>query len=305
MLTIERVRGIQVDDIDALRAAGADIQRLAENGVEIFFTQVFRHNFFHADMHPGNIFVDVTDPARPKYVAVDFGIVGTLDERDKHYLAENFLAFFRRDYRRVASLHVDSSWVPAGTRVDELEAAVRAVCEPIFNKPLKEISFGLVLLRLLETAREFRMEVQPQLVLLQKTLLQIEGLGRQLYPDLDLWATAQPVLEAWMRERRSPSTHVTRLIAALPQLTEDLAALPELLHRFVTEAKQPPAAGNPGPNGGENAKPAQNDARAITGAALLLAGTLWSGLATPPEWLGWGAAAVGLLILLLAWRRPT
>ncbi len=177
VLTIERIFGIQVDDLEALRAAGTDIKRLAENGVEIFFTQVFRHNFFHADMHPGNIFVDVTDPARPKYMAVDFGIVGTLDARDQHYLAENFLAFFRRDYRRVATLHVDSAWVPAGTRVDELEAAVRAVCEPIFNKPLKDISFGLVLLRLFQTARQFNMEMQPQLVLLQKTLLAIEGLG--------------------------------------------------------------------------------------------------------------------------------
>src|SRR5688572_7054060 len=177
VLTMERIAGIQCDDMEALRAAGTDIRRLAENGVEIFFTQVFRHNFFHADMHPGNIFVDVTDPQRPKYVAVDFGIVGTLDERDQHYLAENFLAFFRRDYRRVASLHVDSAWVPPGTRVDELEAAVRAVCEPIFNKPLKDISFGVVLLRLFQTARQFNMEVQPQLVLLQKTLLQIEALG--------------------------------------------------------------------------------------------------------------------------------
>src|SRR6185436_9501952 len=179
-LTMERIFGIRVDDIAALQTAGTDIRRLAENGVEIFFTQVFRHNFFHADMHPGNIFVDVTNPAVPKYVAVDFGIVGTLDARDQHYLAENFLAFFRRDYRRVATLHVDSSWVPAGTRVDELEAAIRAVCEPIFNKPIKDISFGLVLMRLFHTARQFNMEIQPQLVLLQKTLLQIEGLGRQL-----------------------------------------------------------------------------------------------------------------------------
>jgi ubiquinone biosynthesis protein len=168
VLTMERIFGLRVDDMAALNAAGTDIRRLAENGVEIFFTQVFRHNFFHADMHPGNIFVDVTTPAFPKYVAVDFGIVGTLDARDQHYLAENFLAFFRRDYRRVATLHVDSSWVPAGTRVDELESAIRAVCEPIFNKPLKDISFGLVLLRLFQTARQFHMEVQPQLVLLQK-----------------------------------------------------------------------------------------------------------------------------------------
>ena len=221
VLTIERIFGIQVDDIEALRAAGTDIKRLAENGVEIFFTQVFRHNFFHADMHPGNIFVDATNPTQPKYVAVDFGIVGTLDERDQHYLAENFLAFFRRDYRRVATLHVDSGWVPAGTRVDELEAAVRAVCEPIFNKPLKDISFGLVLLRLFQTARQFNMEMQPQLVLLQKTLLAIEGLGRQLYPELDLWQTAKPVLEDWMRERHDPRTRFKQLVAAWPEISED------------------------------------------------------------------------------------
>ena len=222
-----------VDDMDGLRAAGTDIKRLAENGVEIFFTQVFRHNFFHADMHPGNIFVDVTDPKRPKYVAVDFGIVGTLDERDKHYLAENFLAFFRRDYRRVASLHVDSAWVPAGTRVDELESAVRAICEPIFNKPIKDISFGLVLMRLFQTARQFDMEIQPQLVLLQKTLLQIEGLGRQLYPELDLWKTAKPVLEQWMRERHDPRTRFKQLVEAWPEISDDLAMLPRLLHRAL------------------------------------------------------------------------
>ena len=242
VLTMERIFGIQVDDIEALRSAGTDIKRLAENGVEIFFTQVFRHNFFHADMHPGNIFVDVTDPQQPKYVAVDFGIVGTLDERDQHYLAENFLAFFRRDYRRVATLHVDSSWVPPGTRVDELEAAVRAVCEPIFNKPLKDISFGLVLLRLFQTARQFNMEVQPQLVLLQKTLLAIEGLGRQLYPELDLWKTAKPVLEQWMRERHDPRTRFKQLVEAWPEISDDLALLPRLLHRALRRADADDAA---------------------------------------------------------------
>src|SRR5690606_30796784 len=171
VLVMERIGGIPISHVGELKSRGTNIKRLAENGVEIFFTQVFRHNFFHADMHPGNIFVDVTDPERPRYVAVDFGIVGSLDARDQHYLAENFLAFFRRDYRRVAELHVDSGWVPRTTRVVELESAVRAVCEPIFNKPLKDISFGLVLLRLFQTARQFHMEVQPQLVLLQKTLL--------------------------------------------------------------------------------------------------------------------------------------
>jgi ubiquinone biosynthesis protein len=303
VLTMERIYGIPISDITRLKASGANIRRLAENGVDIFFTQVFRHNFFHADMHPGNVFVDVTDPENPRYVAVDFGIVGSLSATDQQYIAENFLAFFRRDYRRVAELHVDSGWVPADTRVDELEAAVRAVCEPIFNKPLKEISFGLVLLRLLETAREFRMEVQPQLVLLQKTLLQIEGLGRQLYPDLDLWTTAQPILEAWMRERRDPRTHVKRLIAALPQLSEDMIALPDLLHRALSAAKQPQRAANTGNDAGaENRAKARREARLFAGAALLVAGTLWSGLAAEPVALGWIAAGAGLVLLVIGVR---
>ena len=186
-----------------LREAGTDIRKLAENGVEIFFTQVFKHNFFHADMHPGNIFVLIDNPAQPKYAAVDFGIVGTLDPRDQYYLAENFLAVFDRDYRKVATLHLESGWVPEGSRVDEMESAIRTVCEPIFNKPLKEISFGTVLLRLFEISRRFNVEIQPQLILLQKTLLNIEGLGRDLYPDLDIWKTAGPILREWVREKMS------------------------------------------------------------------------------------------------------
>ena len=300
VLTIERVVGIQVDDIDALRAADTDIKRLAENGVEIFFTQVFRHNFFHADMHPGNIFVDVTDPKRPKYVAVDFGIVGTLDERDKHYLAENFLALFRRDYRRVASLHVDSAWVPAGTRVDELEAAVRAVCEPIFNKPIKDISFGVVLMRLFHTARQFNMEIQPQLVLLQKTLLQIEGLGRQLYPDLDLWKTAKPVLEQWMRERHDPRTRLKQLVEAWPEISDDLAMLPRILHRAVRRIDAEDAAVKRQRRSPVVLAESRRGARLeqlVVGAALLIAGVLWSGLAEP-QWIGWVGAGLGLAVLL-------
>ena len=306
VLTIERVVGIRVDDLQALRAADTDIKRLAENGVEIFFTQVFRHNFFHADMHPGNIFVDVTDPKKPKYVAVDFGIVGTLDERDKHYLAENFLAFFRRDYRRVASLHVDSSWVPAGTRVDELEAAVRAVCEPIFNKPIKDISFGLVLMRLFHTARQFNMEIQPQLVLLQKTLLQIEGLGRQLYPDLDLWKTAKPVLEQWMRERHDPRTRFKQLVEAWPEISDDLALLPRVLHRALRRADAEEAAvrrRHRAPVGAAEPRRAARVEQLIVGAALLIAGVLWTGLDAAPPWIGWTGAAVGLLVLVFAPRR--
>ncbi|MFZ1100605.1 MAG: ubiquinone biosynthesis regulatory protein kinase UbiB, partial [Steroidobacteraceae bacterium] len=206
VMVMERIHGVPISDLAALRAAGTNIARLAESGVRIFFTQVFRHNFFHADMHPGNIFVIVDDPQQPRYAAVDFGIVGTLDPRDQYYLAENFLAVFDRDYRRVAQLHLQSGWVPAGARIDEMESAVRTVCEPIFDRPLKDISFGRILLRLFEISRRFNVQIQPQLVLLQKTLLNVEGLGRQLYPELDIWSTASPILRQWMRERVSLGT---------------------------------------------------------------------------------------------------
>jgi ubiquinone biosynthesis protein len=232
--------------------------------------------------------------------------MGTIDERDQHYLAENFLAFFRRDYRRVASLHVDSSWVPAGTRVDELEAAVRAVCEPIFNKPLKDISFGLVLLRLFQTARQFNMEVQPQLVLLQKTLLAIEGLGRQLYPELDLWKTGKPVLEQWMRERHDPRTRLKQLAEDWPEISNDLALLPKVLHRALRRLDAEDAAvrrrqRTPMVVVAEPRRNARLE-RLGVGAAFLIAGVLWSGLAEPP-WIGWVGAGIGLAVLVLAPRR--
>ncbi|MDA0680437.1 MAG: ubiquinone biosynthesis regulatory protein kinase UbiB [Proteobacteria bacterium] len=226
VLVQERIYGISISDMDALRKSGANIQVLAENGVEIFFTQVFRHNFFHADMHPGNIFVIVEDPERPKYAAVDFGIVGTLSPSDQKYLAGNFLAFFDRDYHRIAKLHLESGWVPAGTRIDELESAVRSVCEPIFNKPLSEISFAQVMIRLFETARRFDMEIQPQLILLQKTLFNIEGLGRELYPQLDLWKTAHPILRQWMSEQLGPRAAFDRLREDLPHIRDALRELP-------------------------------------------------------------------------------
>jgi len=206
VLVMERIYGVQVTDLATLADQRTNMKMLAERGVEIFFTQVFRDSFFHADMHPGNIFVSTLNPWSPQYIAIDCGIVGSLTPEDQDYLARNLFAFFKRDYRRVAQLHIDSGWVPAETKLNEFEAAIRTVCEPIFEKPLKDISFGQVLMRLFQTSRRFNMEVQPQLVLLQKTLLNIEGLGRQLYPDLDLWNTAQPFLERWMRERVSPKT---------------------------------------------------------------------------------------------------
>ena len=236
VLVLERVHGINIDEFEKLRSLGVDFQVLAERGVEIFFKQVFRDNFFHADMHPGNILIDATDPARPRYNAVDFGIVGSLTVSDQRYLAENFLAFFNRDYKRVAELHVQSGWVPPGTRVEDFESAIRTVCEPIFGKPIKDISFGFFLMRLFQIARRFQMPVQPQLVLLQKTLFQIEGLGRQLYPDLDLWQTAKPIMEEWMRARLGPAATIERVRAQLPLL---LDTLPELAQRALQRLSQP------------------------------------------------------------------
>ena len=234
VLVQERIYGIPIRDMEALKSAKTNIKTLAENGVEIFFTQVFHHNFFHADMHPGNIFVQVEDPKNPKYAAVDFGIMGTLSASDQYYLAENFLAFFDRDYFKIAKLHIDSGWVPPDTRIDELETAVRTVCDPIFNKPLSEISFAQVLLGLFETAQQFDMEIQPQLILLQKTLFNIEGLGRELYPELDLWKTAQPILRSWMDEQVGVNAIVKNIRDNLPQLRETLREMPNILKKLTT-----------------------------------------------------------------------
>ena len=231
VMTMERMHGTPISQVDTLRAQGIDIPKLARAGVEIFFSQVFRDGFFHADMHPGNIFV----AADGRYIALDFGIMGTLTDRDKNYLAHNFLAFFNRDYKRVAQAHVEAGWVPPGTRVDEFEAAVRAVCEPVFDRPLKEISFGRVLLRLFQTARRFNLEVQPQLVMLQKTLLNIEGLGRQLDPDLDLWTTAKPYLERWMQEQIGWRGLVRTILQEAPTWANLLPQLPRLAHRALAE----------------------------------------------------------------------
>ena len=232
VLVQERIYGTPISDMDTLREDGTNFKVLAENGVEIFFTQVFRHNFFHADMHPGNIFVLHNDPEKPKYAAVDFGIVGSLSPEDQRYLAENFLAFFDRDYYRIAKLHLDSGWVPPGTRIDQLEAAVRTVCEPIFNKPLAEISFAQVLMRLFRVAQRFDVEIQPQMILLHKTLFNIEGLGRQLYPQLDLWETAHPVLKRWMDEQVGGRALLKDVRDNLPQLRDAMRELPAILNHL-------------------------------------------------------------------------
>ncbi|NUW66089.1 ubiquinone biosynthesis regulatory protein kinase UbiB [Vibrio coralliilyticus] len=237
VMVSERIYGIQVSDIESLKTNGTNMKLLAERGVSVFFTQVFRDSFFHADMHPGNVFVNPEHPDNPQWIGLDCGIVGTLNSEDKRYLAENFLAFFNRDYRRVAELHVESGWVPRETNVDEFEFAIRIVCEPIFAKPLCEISFGHVLLNLFNTARRFNMEVQPQLVLLQKTLLYVEGLGRQLYPQLDLWETAKPFLEEWMMNQVGPQAVINAVKDRAPFWAEKLPELPELLYDSLRQGK--------------------------------------------------------------------
>jgi ubiquinone biosynthesis protein len=233
VLVMERMTGVPINQVARLRAAGVDFSKLARDGVTLFFTQVFRDGFFHADMHPGNIQVSLDPQTFGRYISLDFGIVGTLTEVDKEYLAQNFVAFFRRDYKRVAELHIESGWVPSTTRVDELEAAVRAVCEPYFDRPLKEISLGMVLMRLFQTSRRFHVEIQPQLVLLQKTLLNIEGLGRDLDPELDLWATAKPFLEQWMLQQVGPQKLIRELKAQAPRYAKLLPELPSLLHHYL------------------------------------------------------------------------
>jgi ubiquinone biosynthesis protein len=303
VMVMERVHGVPISDMDSLRRAGTDFKKLAANGVEIFFTQVFRDNFFHADMHPGNIFVDVSDPQNPLYAAVDFGIVGTLEDGDRRYLAENFLAFFDRDYHRVAQLHVNSGWVPGKTRVDELESAVRTVCEPIFNKPLKDISFGQVLLRLFQVARRFEMEVQPQLILLQKTLVQIEGLGRELYPDLDLWETGQPVLQKWMTVQTGPKATAERFWRDVPEVRYTLERLPAVARRVVdqiltTEYRQPEI------NQRAIHRRERRQFQVIGGAAGLIAGALLIGLDARPEWVGWLIGTAGLIAIFLGRPKP-
>jgi ubiquinone biosynthesis protein len=307
VLTMERIHGIPISQVEALRAAGVDMKKLAHHGVEIFFTQAFRDGFFHADMHPGNIFVAPDG----QYRAVDFGIMGTLDEIDKRYLAENFLGFFNRDYRAVADAHLRAGWVPRETRAEDFEAAIRAVCEPIFAKPISQISFGRLLLQLFQTARRFNMEVQPQLVLLQKTLFNIEGLGRRLYPELDLWQTAKPFLERWMRERMGPRAFFRTLQRELPRWWTLFPQLPGLIHDTLERAARGEMSHES--RGREfdrlRAQLRLNQRRlyrAIAGSGLTVSGAIL--LAVPAvgpaiTGLGWGLGALGLLLLLAAWPR--
>ena len=311
VMVMERISGISVSNIGALRASGIDLKALSERGVELFFTQVFRHNFFHADMHPGNIFVSPLG----RYMAVDFGIMGTLNPVDQRYLAENFLAFFRRDYRRVAELHVESEWVPSGTRVDEFESAIRTVCEPIFEKPLKEISFGNVLLRLFQTARRFNMEIQPQLVLLQKTLLNIEGLGRQLYPDLDLWQTAKPFLERSMSEQIGVRALLRNLKESIPALSESLPELPHLAHKLLEQATSGKlrlewTSAELHRLRGEINRANRRTINAVVGTGLLLGAAIIYGLdghaptlIFGAPLLSWICGALGLAILAINWTE--
>lgn len=238
VMVMERIHGIPVADVESLNAQNTDLKRLAETGVDIFFTQVFEHNFFHADMHPGNIFVARETPENPKYIAIDCAIIGTLSKDDQEYLAKNLLAIFKRQYRKVAELHVACGWVPRHTRIHEFESAIRSVCEPIFEKPLKEISFANLLIQLFRTASRFDMEVQPSLVLLQKTLLNVEGLGRQLYPDLDLWTTALPYLENWNKKRLNPFSLLARIQENIPNWIDQLPQLPQLIIDAATESRQ-------------------------------------------------------------------
>ena len=302
VMVMERIHGIQIGEVERLRALGTDMRKLAENGVAIFFTQVFRHNFFHADMHPGNIFVMIEDPANPRYAAVDFGIMGTLDPRDRNYLAENFLAVFRRDYRRVAVLHIESGWVPATARIDDMESAIRSICEPIFDKPLRDISFGVVLMRLFEALRRFDGRIQPQLILLQKTLFNIEGLGRQLYPDLDIWKTANPILADWMREQHHPLNVAKRLWKQLPDWLTIAENLPTAL-RYAVEAHSKPQS-SPDARAQSSlhsdvVPPATDKgAKLVAASVTLLAGVIGIGLQLP--WaLGWLMAVAGGLWLLV------
>ncbi len=306
ILVIERIYGIPVTDLEQLRAHDINLEVLSRKGVEVFFSQVYDYNFFHADMHPGNIFVSPDNPENPRYIAVDFGIMGTLSKSDQRYLAENFVAFFNRDYRRVAELHVDSGWVDPDTRIDDFEQAIRAVCEPMFQRPLAEISFGQLLLRLFETARDFNMEIQPQLLLLQKTLLHIEGLGRQLYPRLDLWDTAKPFLERWLSRQMGAQALREGVQENLPFLAEHLPDLPQLAFKALDKlandrleiewkSRQLEEIRK------EIRRSSRRNIKAVAGGSLLISASLIAGLdGIAPTMIGNGLFFTPLVSVLLA-----
>jgi len=312
VLVMERIYGIPVGQTQRLKDNGTNMKVLGERGVDIFFTQVFKHNFFHADMHPGNIFIDENNPDNPKYIAVDFGIMGTLEEQDQRYLAENLHAFFNRDYKRVAEAHIESGWVPAHTKASEFEAAIRTVCEPIFELPISDISYGKLLLRLFQTARRFDMEVQPQLVLLQKTLLNIEGMGRELYPDLDLWVTAKPFLQRWMDEQKGIRSLIKGAQANLPKLIEQMPHMPVMINEVITEIHKQQNA--PTQESAQiNAlkqqieKANRRTTFTITGGIFLLAAVLSSSplvfVPTPFSLISWTIALIGLGLLIVGLFR--
>ncbi|MFA3780319.1 ubiquinone biosynthesis regulatory protein kinase UbiB [Yersinia sp. 1652 StPb PI] len=305
VLVMERIYGIPVSDITALESQGTNMKLLAERGVQVFFTQVFRDSFFHADMHPGNIFVSYEHPHDPLYIGIDCGIVGSLNKADKRYLAENFIAFFNRDYRRVAELHVDSGWVPRDTNVEDFEFAIRTVCEPIFEKPLAEISFGHVLLNLFNTARRFNMEVQPQLVLLQKTLLYVEGLGRQLYPQLDLWTTAKPFLESWLRDQVGLPAVIRALKEKAPFWAEKFPELPELVYDSLQQHKLLQQSVDKLTTQMQGQQQRQGQSRYLfgVGATLLVSGTILF-LADAVE-ISTGCIIAGVLAWFIGWRRTS
>ncbi|WP_411853124.1 ubiquinone biosynthesis regulatory protein kinase UbiB [Yersinia enterocolitica] len=305
VLVMERIYGIPVSDIAALEDQGTNMKLLAERGVQVFFTQVFRDSFFHADMHPGNIFVSYEHPHDPLYIGIDCGIVGSLNKADKRYLAENFIAFFNRDYRRVAELHVDSGWVPRDTNVEDFEFAIRTVCEPIFEKPLAEISFGHVLLNLFNTARRFNMEVQPQLVLLQKTLLYVEGLGRQLYPQLDLWTTAKPFLESWLRDQVGLPAVIRALKEKAPFWAEKFPELPELVYDSLQQHKLLQQSVDKLTTQMQSQQQRQGQSRYLfgVGATLLVSGTILF-LANAVE-ISIGFIIAGVLAWFIGWRRTS
>ena len=310
VLVMERIYGIPIRDIEAIRAAGIDLRKLAHDGVEIFFTQAFRDGFFHADMHPGNIFVSETG----QYRAVDFGIMGTLSDADKRYLAENFLGFFRRDYRAIADAHLRAGWVPKETRPEEFEAAIRTVCEPVFARPISEISFGRFLLELFRTARRFEMPIQPQLVLLQKTLLNIEGLGRQLYPELDLWETAKPFLERWMREQVGPKAAVRSLRRELPKLVTLTPEIPNLVYSLLRRMQEEQLVFPTRPEElHELRRRLEQGQRRLFGATLggllLLSGLVYAALGGAPvnapadlPWPSWLLGGAGFGAILAGWH---